>query len=88
MVELVDVVPFTKKHLRGALMDEIPEPAGYAWILRNVRNIVPFPHKGKLHIYDVDASLVKVLSSHDSENANKEYDEYYKPLIIAAGGEA
>lgn len=87
MVELVDVVPFTRKHLNGALMDEIPDPAGYAWILRNVRNIVPFPYKGKLHIYDVDASLVKVLSPRDSKEAEAEFDKYYKPLIEAAGGE-
>ena len=88
MVELVDVVPFERKHLRGALMDSVPNPAGYAWILRNVRQIVPFPYKGKLHIYDVDASLVKVLSPRSSKEADAEFEKYYKPLVIAAGGEA
>lgn len=34
MVELVDVVPFTQKHLNGALMDSVPDPAGYAWLLK------------------------------------------------------
>lgn len=37
MVRLVDVVPFTKKHFNGALMDGVPNPAGYAWILNDAR---------------------------------------------------
>ena len=86
MVELVDVVPFTKSHLANACMEEIPEPAGYAWILKNVRHIVPFAYKGKLHIYDVDASLVKVLSPIHTPEGDKEYEKYYRPLVIAAGG--
>ena len=86
MVELVDVVPFTKSHLANACMEEIPEPAGYAWILKNVRHIVPFAYKGKLHLYDVDASLVKVLSPIHTPDGDTEYEKYYRPLVIAAGG--
>lgn len=87
MVNLVDVVPFTKKHLNGALMDEMPEPAGYAWIIDNVRLIKPFPYKGKLHLYDVDASLVEVLSPVNTKEADEEYTKYYKPLLIEAGAD-
>ncbi len=87
MVNLVDVVPFTKKHLNGALMDEMPEPAGYAWIIDNVRLIKPFPYKGKLHLYDVDASLVEVLSPINTKEADEEYRKYYKPLLIEAGAD-
>lgn len=86
MVELIDVVPFTKKHLDKALMDEVPDPAGYAWIIGNVRQIVPFALKGKLHIYDVDASMVEVLSPINTPESKEEYERYYKPLMIAAGG--
>jgi len=87
MVNLVDVVPFTKKHLNGALMDEMPEPAGYAWIIDNVRLIKPFPYKGKLNLYDVDASLVEVLSPVNTKEADEEYRKYYKPLLIEAGAD-
>ncbi len=87
MVELVDVVPFTKKHLGGALMDSVPDPAGYAWLLKNVRLIKPFPYKGKLHLYDVDASLVEVLSPIQTKEADEEFEKYYKQLYLDAGAE-
>ena len=87
MVTLKDVVPFTRKHLNGALMDFVPNPAGYAWLLENVRLIKPFPYKGKLHIYDVDASLVEVLSPIGTKQADDEFEKYYKQLVIDAGGE-
>lgn len=87
MVELFDVVPFTRKHLNSALMDSVPEPAGYAWLLKNVRLIKPFPYKGKLHLYDVDASLVEVLSPIHTNEADIEFEQYYKQLYIEAGAE-
>ena len=87
MVELFDVVPFTRKHLSGALMDSVPDPAGYAWLLKNVRLIKPFPYKGKLHLYDVDASLVEVLSPIHTKEADQEFEQYYKQLYKEAGAE-
>lgn len=87
MVTLKDIVPFTRKHLNGALMDFVPNPPGYAWILDNVRLVKPFPYKGKLHIYDVDASLVEVLSPIGTKQADEEFEKYYKQLVIDAGGE-
>ena len=87
MVRLVDVVPFTKKHVKGALMDGVPNPAGYAWILDDVRYIEPFKCKGQLHIYDVDASLVKVLAPIDTQEGDEVYEKFYKPLYIEAGAE-
>lgn len=87
MVKLVDVVPFTRKHIKGALMDGVPNPAGYAWILEDVRYIKPFKYKGQLHIYDVDASLVKVLAPIDTKEGDEVYENFYKPLYIEAGAE-
>lgn len=87
VVKLVDVVPFTRKHVSGALMDGVPNPAGYAWILEDVRYIEPFRYKGQLHIYDVDASQVKILASIDTQEGDKVYEKYYKPLYIEAGAE-
>ena len=31
----------------------------YAWQIKDIRPIVPFPVKGKLHLYDVDDKLIK-----------------------------
>lgn len=33
----------------------------YAWQLKDIRPVVPFPVKGKLHLYDVDDKLVKIV---------------------------
>lgn len=87
MVKLVDVVPFTRKHVNKALMDGVPNPAGYAWILEDVRYIEPFKYKGQLHIYDVDASLVKVLAPIDTKEGDDVYEKFYKPLYIEVGVE-
>lgn len=59
-------------------MKDTPEPAGYAWPVDNVCQVKPFPYKGKLHLYDVDASLVEVLSPVNT----KEADEEYKKLSL------
>ena len=32
----------------------------YAWQLKDIRPVVPFPVKGKLHLYDVDDKLIKL----------------------------
>lgn len=52
-----------------------------------VRLIKPFPYKGKLHLYDVDASLVEVLSPIHTKEADREFEQYYKQLYIEAGAE-
>ena len=58
VANLYDVVPFARKHLDGACMDFVPDPEGYAWLLKDVRPVEPFPVKGKLHLYEVDDSLI------------------------------
>lgn len=37
----------------------LDENGYYAWQLRNIRPVMPFKVKGKLHIYDVDDKLIK-----------------------------
>lgn len=85
IVELYDIQPLTVKEKRsfGLSADE----RMFGWKLRNVRQIVPFPYKGKLHLYDVDASLVKILSPIGTKEADKEWAEYYKPLLLEAGAD-
>ena len=56
--KIVDIVPFTKDHLKAACMyeDEMPENA-YAWILEDVRPIRPVPVKGKLSLWNYDGPI-------------------------------
>ena len=79
LVELTDIKPFGKQHLEPAMMAELPSPRGYAWIFDNLRFVEPFEVKGKLRIYDVAASLVKVQSEGTSYEAFAE--EHYRPLM-------
>lgn len=90
VVELVDIVPFEKKHLKAALMrpDEY-RPGMYAWILRNNRLIVPQPVKGKLSLWNYDGPIEYippeewiVKPGDDPETKKAWYDQYWKPLII------
>ena len=49
----------------------------YGWVLDNVEYVEPFPVKGKLHLFDVDDSLIKRI---DSIDCNEFLQEYYSPL--------
>lgn len=53
VVTLKDIVPFTKKHIKPAMVDEMIYDA-YAWILENPRLIKPIPVKGKLSLWNFD----------------------------------
>ena len=80
IVELVNIEPFTPAHCAGALMEpfEVPEK-GFAWHFDNLEWIEPFDVKGKLHLFDVDDSLIEIIpetvSSYDA------LTQYYEPLI-------
>lgn len=39
----------------------------YAWQLQNVRPVLPFKVKGKLHLYDVDDSLIQMVERNSDE---------------------
>ena len=39
VVRLVDVVPMSKAHLAAAVLDDLPEPRGYAWLLDRIREV-------------------------------------------------
>jgi len=58
VVSLVDVHPFGRKDISAALMEEIPDPPGFAWMIENPRKIEPFPVKGKLHLFEVDYEIM------------------------------
>lgn len=57
---------------------EYPGEAGngrtlYGWELQDVRFIEPFPVKGKLHLFDVDDSLIKPLHAVSRIEYMKDY---------------
>lgn len=53
IVTLVDIVPFTRKHLDAACMQPADYQQGlYAWIVENPRLIKPIPVKGKLSLWE------------------------------------
>ena len=78
LADIVDIVPFKKKHLKGAEMEKIPNPAGYAWILDNVRPIVPVPAKGKIHLWEFEGEikLIDDLEFKDEEDEKAFWDWY------------
>lgn len=52
IVELFDIRPMTKKDEKEACYKF--DPKLYAWLIRNLRPIKPFPVKGQLNIYEVN----------------------------------
>lgn len=59
LVRLVEVRPVRAGDEEEALMDEI-DPEAYAWVLDDVRPLVPFPVKGKQGFYEVDDRLIVI----------------------------
>lgn len=78
LADIVDIVPFKRKHLKDAGMDQMPDGDCYAWILDNVHPIVPVPVKGKLHLweYDGEIKLIDDLEFKDEEEEKKFWDWY------------
>ncbi|MEQ2654174.1 hypothetical protein AAAU16_06740 [Desulfovibrio piger] len=63
MVELVDIRPMTKADLEPAYLPEAwYEDAlkGFAWHVKKLYEIKPFPVKGKLNLFTVDTELEKL----------------------------
>lgn len=81
VVNLVDVIPFEEKCLKLALMDEIPEKPGYAWLLGEPSFIVPFEVKGKLHLFDVDDELIIFMDDIGITSFVEFAECHYKPLM-------
>lgn len=66
VVELLDVRPMTKADLETAyLPDDWRADAlkGYAWHVSPLYGVVPFPTKGKLNLFNIDAPLEKIPDS-------------------------
>ena len=82
VVTLADVVPFTERHLKKALMDESDyEPGLYVWILKDPRLIKPFPVKGKLSLWNCDHEIEYLPVPKTEEEGEKLVAKYWEPLI-------
>ena len=61
VVELVDVRPMTEADVPAAMLfDDDVEDAlkGFAWHVKPLYEVIPFPVKGKLNFFEVDDDLL------------------------------
>lgn len=54
LVNVVDCVPYKKKHGRAAMMSYMPDEKCNAWVLEDARLIKPFPVKASASFFYVD----------------------------------
>ncbi len=80
IVDLQAIEPFSPAHLDGALLlpEELPDNA-YAWHIELIDWVEPFDVKGKLHLYDVDDDLIRVIP--ESVSSSDALDRYFEPLV-------
>ena len=66
----------------------MPEKGCYAWILDNVRPIVPVPVKGKLSLwnYEGEIKLIDDLEFKDEEEENKFWEWYDSLFYLSPRG--
>lgn len=82
VVDLVDIVPFTRQHMEAADMTgEVPENA-FAWLLKNPRYIVPFAVKGKLSLWDCEEDITYLPTPESEEEDDALGAKYWQPLIF------
>lgn len=87
IVEIVDCVPFTKEHLKAAMMGAVPDNH-YAWILDNIRIIAPIKIKGFLSLIDwgkVQKSsneIIYLQEPQTDEEDEEQFNKYYKDIFI------
>lgn len=89
VVNLYDIVPLQKKHLKDALMPPTTNTAGmYAWMLGDNRLIVPQPVKGKLSLWNYDGPIEFipfeewVCSDEDIETEGSWVQKYWGPYMV------
>lgn len=80
-VQLVDIVPFKREHIKPACMVDMPDDGCYAWLLDNVRIIRPVPVKGKLSLWTYDGEIEYLEEPQTDEEDEKMYNEIWKPLF-------
>lgn len=86
-VQLIDVVPLQKDHLKAALLDPKDyNPALYAWILDENRLIKPVPVKGKLSLWNYTGDIEYIPDNEWVYEEGRDvesyhwYEDYWKPI--------
>lgn len=74
LVDVVDCVPFTRKHLEEAMMTQMPEKDSFAWILENARMIKPFPVKATVGFFSIDDEPGVI------ETTEENYRKHFLPI--------
>lgn len=70
MVDVVDCIPFSKEHLRQAMMSEMPAEGSYAWVLENVCMIEPFSVHATASFFYVDNDPVVITNNEEAYRAH------------------
>lgn len=83
VAELVDIHELTADDLEDACMSELPDRKLYAWVFDNFRDIKPFPVKGQLKLFDVNDAEIVYTPAETDEEAEANYNTYWKPLFDA-----
>lgn len=81
VVELIDVRPMTKADAAAAyLPDEAVAEAlkGFAWHVRPLYEVIPFPVKGKLNFFEVDDALLKPLPEGYADHTDYLYRQGFR----------
>lgn len=78
LVDVVDCVPFEKKHLDAAMMPDMPERDSYAWVLENARMIEPFKIRASASFFHVDGEVKEIPTTLES------YERHIMPIAQKA----
>lgn len=74
IVELKDVHEITKDNYKKYGCDTAPNRKLYAWELKVISKVQPFPVKGKLSFFEVDDNLIKECSPTNEDTHITEED--------------
>lgn len=64
-VDLVDIRPFATADLDAACLGQMPDGPRFSWALRGAQEIEPFRVKGRLGLYEVDATPTPLRGASD-----------------------
>lgn len=78
---LAKVEPFTPAHLEAACMEEVPASGGFAWHLRNAKEIVPFAVRGMPGIFDSDAEQAILIDDEDPKDHIDYWVEHHRKSV-------
>ena len=85
VVRLNDIIEVTAKNCRDFDLSKGDLAGGklYAWQLTDIRTVKPVPVKGKLNLFEVDDSIIKIVddANFTDEQAEEWYKTNYEPLI-------